>query len=121
MTGMQIDTDAFVAQFRQAVDLRLRQAEQGMAAFGELVLADAFEDTPMEIGDLRRSGMSETVRDDQAITTAVGFGTGSAAPYAIVQHERTDYRHKVGRAKYLELAVMAWRTRLQSVVARFMR
>ena len=38
----------------------------------------------------------------KTVTCVISFGAGGAEDYAIVQHERLDYFHTVGQAKYLE-------------------
>lgn len=53
-------------------------------------------------GTLRASGrVSEPVRDGVNISVILSFG-GPAIPYAVVQHERLDFFHTTGQAKYLE-------------------
>lgn len=57
---------------------------------------------PVDTGVLRGSGFVNfpTVTP---VGASVEFGYGGAASaYAIVQHERLDYHHTVGQAKYLQ-------------------
>lgn len=62
----------------------------------ENVLTEAMDEAPKDSGDLRRS---KTVSVDQATHKVYGsFST----PYAVIQHENIEYRHEVGKAKYLE-------------------
>ena len=53
-------------------------------------------------GTLRASGMvSEPLRIGRQIRVVLSFG-GAAKDYAIVQHERLDFFHTTGQAKYLQ-------------------
>lgn len=110
--------------------------EGGLFEFGSLVEGDAKVLTPVLTGNLRASGytitptlenLSETsdvdpasralaVRTAEQITAVVGFG-GPAQVYALIQHERTDFHHTVGQAKYLETAVQARAATLPEVLA----
>ena len=59
--------------------------------------------TPVDTGTLRGSGHVQTPRvGGTTLSITLGFG-GAASGYALVQHERTDLRHR-GRqqAKFLE-------------------
>jgi hypothetical protein len=87
---------------------------------GEAILTEAIDETPMESGTLRRSGVvtvgslpdsgqvyqaalanqpilfEESLGKDEVVF--ISFNT----PYARIQHEALGYRHKHGKAKYLE-------------------
>lgn len=53
-------------------------------------------------GTLRASGtVHEPVRNGKNISVTLSYG-GAAIDYAVVQHERLDYIHTTGQAKYLE-------------------
>ena len=65
---------------------------------------DARRRTPFKTGALRRSIYVVRPRIGNA-TTEIGY----SAPYAIFVHERTELRHSVGQAKFLEVAVNASR------------
>jgi hypothetical protein len=113
------------ALFRLAgPDLRLA-VEQGLFQAGSVIEGDAKELVPVDTGNLRDSGFTITsslemtgptaeidpesrasVESDNpsVISAVVGFG-GPAQEYAIVQHERLDFHHRIGQAKYLETAV----------------
>lgn len=105
-------------------ELRLA-VEQGLFEIGAVMEGDAKELVPVDTGNLRDSGFTITtslehlgpssevsgeaqalVEEGGTINAVVGFG-GPSAEYAIVQHERTDYHHRIGQAKYLETAVNA--------------
>lgn len=61
--------------------------------------------TPVDQGTLRASGHVQTPKvTRQRATVTLGYG-GAASAYALVQHERVDYTHTVGQAKFLEQPV----------------
>lgn len=64
---------------------------------------------PLDTGHLRESGSTELIDDGDRIGATVGFNAtakNGKQSYALVQHERTDYRHPLGgEAKYLETAL----------------
>src|SRR5512139_1523799 len=63
----------------------------------ERILADSREEVPVDTGALRSSAHAERTHDG----AIAGYG-GTAIPYALRQHEELNYRHTVGKAKYLE-------------------
>lgn len=70
---------------------------RGLQLSTELLLGEAVKIVPLEEGTLQHSGKAAV--DEESLTGIVSFGT----PYAVVQHERLDFRHANGRqAKYLE-------------------
>lgn len=55
-----------------------------------------------DTGNLRASGtVHKPTRSGRVISVTMSYG-GLAEDYAIVQHERLDYFHRVGEAKFLE-------------------
>jgi hypothetical protein len=70
---------------------------------GERLRALAIPRTPKDIGILRQSAfvLPRKTPNGQAVT--VGYGGGASA-YAEIQHERTDFKHTEGEAKFLEKA-----------------
>ena len=57
---------------------------------------------PVKLSALKTSGHVEPAeRTARLVKVRMVYG-GVSAPYAIIQHERLDYKHKVGEAKYLE-------------------
>lgn len=96
--------------------------EDGVFEDAELIAGKAKELCPVDFGTLRASGYAITehfvapgkgaepsqelldAENENVVTAVIGFG-GPAIPYALVQHERTDFHHKVGQAKYLETAL----------------
>ena len=73
---------------------------------------------PVDTGVLRATGHVELPeRTATGINVELGFG-GPAVIYAAVQHERLDYHHPVGQAKYLEGPV---RNNIRNFTARIIR
>lgn len=66
------------------------------------IMRDSKAEAPVDTGVLRGSG---TVKNPEMSASGVmvefGYG-GAASDYAWIQHERLDYAHSVGNAKYLE-------------------
>lgn len=69
----------------------------------QIMFAESQRRVPVKNGDLRRSGMIlPPVTSGNYITIEMGYG-GAASAYALIQHERQDFRHKEGKTwKYLE-------------------
>jgi len=122
MTGMK---ELNAALFRLSGPELQLAVEQGLFQVGSEIEGDAKELVPVDTGSLRDSGFTITrslealgpraevdpgtradvePENESLITAVVGFG-GPAQEYAIVQHERLDFHHRVGQAKYLETAV----------------
>mgnify|MGYP000935691953 CR=1 FL=1 len=79
--------------------------KRALTTEAEKVMAIAKRLTPVDTGALRASGhVQRPVVDKNKIEVTLGFG-GSAASYAIFVHERTELRHTVGQAKFLEQPV----------------
>lgn len=88
----------------------------GLRAAAEHILQVSNGYVPNEEGTLERSGRATV--DDGAGRAAVSYDT----PYAVVQHERLDYRHSGGRvAKYLERALTGEAQTAADLVAAAMR
>ncbi len=81
---------------------------QALYQEAESIMADAKETyVPVDLGILRASGFVKPPQvDGEAISVTLGFG-GAAKDYAIIQHERLDFKHRVGGAKYLERPLLA--------------
>ena len=69
----------------------------------QLMFAASQRRVPVKDGHLRRSGtILPPITSGNLITIEMGYG-GAASAYALVQHERQDFRHKEGQTwKYLE-------------------
>jgi len=81
----------------------------GLRLIGEEIMTDVKASSPghgvpVETGALRASG---AVEQPQPLAVELSFG-GAAVPYALVQHERLDYHHKVGEARYLVRGLERW-------------
>lgn len=64
--------------------------------------------------DLRRSGRTRVTEEGSEIVGAIGYGT----KYAVIQHERMDYRHRGGQtAKYLERPIGEHEQRGRQILA----
>lgn len=88
-------------------------AVRGLREGSEHLLTTANYTVPLETGDLMRSGLADV--DDQALEAVVSYGSGPAAPYALIQHEDTTLQHDEGRrAKWLELALQEERRKIQN-------
>jgi hypothetical protein len=73
----------------------------------EEVMAESQKIVPVDLGTLKNSKFVEQpVSAGDSVSVTLGYG-GEASDYAIVQHERLDFHHEVGEAKYLEKPVMA--------------
>ena len=110
---------------RRALDkAQSRQDKAAAAAMYEIqsrVIAEAQLRAPVDLGPLRASGVTlPPVRVGPTTTVIAGFG-GAAAEYAIPQHERLDYSHTVGEAKYLERPFLEMRPKMGAMMAVAMR
>lgn len=80
-------------------------AKQTLFEQGERLRSIAVPLTPLDKGPLRNSAFVNTpVRTSRGFKVVVGYG-GAAAAYAVPQHERLDFKHTEGEAKFLEKAV----------------
>lgn len=91
---------------REAGPRATRALTASLFAEGQRVMGEAKKLAPVDTGTLRASGtvLPPHIEGDGRIVVTLGFG-GAAKTYALIQHERLDYRHKVGQAKYLETAM----------------
>lgn len=79
-------------------------AAAALNEIAEATMTDAKERTPVDTGRLRASGKVEHAKPLALvgnIQATLTFGT----EYAVYVHERTQLRHAVGEAKFLERAV----------------
>lgn len=61
---------------------------------------------PVDHGPLKTSGHVQLPQmESSGPLIVLGYG-GPAVKYAVVQHERLTYKHKVGQAKYLEIPAL---------------
>lgn len=96
-----------------AVERELKQgAARGLLLAAEHVLGEAQQVVPLDESPLMQSGTASV--DEASLTGMVSYDT----PYAVVQHERLDYRHAPGRtAKYLERPLNEARTEVAAIIA----
>lgn len=59
-------------------------------------------------GALRSTGRVEGPSEGKRPQVTLSFG-GPAAKYALAQHERLDYKHNLGEARYLVRGLERWR------------
>lgn len=65
------------------------------------IITESKKEVPVDTGVLRASGVVFMPSfSDTGVVVELGYG-GAAKAYALVQHERTDYNHRVGKAHYL--------------------
>jgi hypothetical protein len=90
---------------KQAANLSPKAMGAGLYAAGNDIMRLSKRLVPVDLGTLKGSGyvtLPDTSGDSAEIE--VGYG-GPAASYAVEQHERTEFSHPVGQAKYLQDAV----------------
>jgi hypothetical protein len=111
---MATDLKKFIGGLKIAGDAQIAAARQALDEFGEHVLGDAQQLAPVggglyspndpAPGTLKASGTTEpAVVSGNRIKKEIGFNT----VYAAVQHERIEFNHDQGEAKYLENAIRA--------------
>ena len=76
-------------------------AKAALSEEAERVMTASKGEVPVDTGNLRGTGhVAPPVVRARAVFVQAAYG-GPAAPYALDQHERLDYRHPVGKAHYL--------------------
>lgn len=88
----------------------------------ELIMTDSKDNyVPVDQAVLKNSGhVLEPVIEGTKVLVQMVFG-GLAKAYAVIQHERLDFKHRVGGAKYLELPLLKAATTMGSRLAARMR
>ncbi|MFP3947154.1 MAG: hypothetical protein ACLFWG_00355 [Longimicrobiales bacterium] len=79
------------------------ETASGTRILGEHVVTDVKNarpgrGVPVDRGTLRNTGRVTGPDTDGVVRLTFG---GASAPYAVVQHERTDFSHRLGEARYL--------------------
>lgn len=99
--------DGITADLQRRMRLMPGAAAAGLYTLGNAVMTSAKRRTPVDTGVLRGSGyVMAPVTSGGQTTCKLGFG-GAAKAYALVQHERLDFKHpNGGEAKYLENAII---------------
>jgi hypothetical protein len=91
-----------------------------LAVEAEHIMADSLRQVPVDTGVLRGSAtVGQPVFRGGVASIDMGYG-GAAKAYAWVQHERTDYRHSHGKAKFLEDPFMAHASHFLEALGPFM-
>lgn len=89
---------------------------RGLSLAAEHILGVAKAQTPIEEGNLRRSGFT-SVSGKSYLRAAVSFDT----PYAIPVHENMHARHPEGNAKFLENAFNSEVEKAREIIAQEIR
>lgn len=104
---MNIDATKALKQLRGMAVKALDALEDGVREEAEKILTKSKQTTPVHDGYLRASGtVYPPKRSGTTVTVELGYG-GVASDYALIQHEREDFHHDIGTAKYLERPVDA--------------
>lgn len=111
-----------VQQLIAALEKRVAIAPEVMAGAiyveAERIMSDSRELVPVDDGTLRGSGIVQTP-EMTGTGAEVEFGYGGAASeYALIQHERMDFAHRTGQAKYLEQPALEAESGLEGRLAR---
>jgi len=88
---------------------------RGMLAWGEKVMTISRERCPKDTGELSSTGAIETNETKRGLSMRFVYGT----EYAVPQHERLDYEHADGEAKYLENPMFEEAGNLEPMMAKF--
>ena len=84
----------------------------------QIEMTESKRRVPVDTGVLRASGrVAELERKGRHISVTLSYG-GAAEAYAIVQHERLDYFHKHGQAKFLESVLNESRPHMAARIAK---
>ena len=103
------------ANIRRIINENWDDAKKALRQEGNIILNDSVKQTPVEFGDLRRSGTVEEVKETKTVyEIAIGFNT----TYAAAVHENLNAHHPVGKAKYLEDPLMARAPNISKNVAK---
>jgi hypothetical protein len=65
--------------------------------------------------------LEESLKVSKATPGDLESSVYSNSRYAVIQHERLDYQHDDGEAKYLENAVMGAQTQIEAAIAARLR
>lgn len=101
-----------------AVERQMRQAsEAAVQEAAEHLLEESNRTVPIEESTLLKSGEASS----EGLTAQVSYG-GAASAYAVVQHERTKFRHDAGRrSKWLQLTFQERASQVQQWLAMSIR
>jgi hypothetical protein len=96
------DISKLLAGLAKAKIAKLNAAIRAVDIFGEQVIGDAQQLTPVKTGALQASGTTLPAEVNQGkVTKMIGFNTN----YAAAVHERLELHHEIGQAKFLYTAM----------------
>ena len=98
--------DTLQSLFTKALAKGPTTTEIALMQEAQIMFAESQRRVPVLHGTLRRSGIIlPPVTSGNFIEIQMGYG-GAASAYALIQHERQDFKHKDGKTwKYLETPV----------------
>ena len=103
------------ANIQRIIKENWNDAKKALRQEGNIILNDSIKQTPVEFGDLRRSGTVEEVKETKKeYVIAIGYNT----TYAAAVHENLNAHHTVGKAKYLEDPLLARAPKISRSVAK---
>jgi hypothetical protein len=113
------NADEVAAKLRRKLEAALESAGAGLYLGGSLIATESIRRAPIDFGVLRDSHYATIPRlfPGGDVQMEVGVG-GAAKEYAVPQHERLDYQHEEGEAKYLENAIQAKAKQAASMIRR---
>lgn len=76
------------------------KTEKGIEEAMTFILKQSKEEVPVDTGALKKSGKMTKIKNGYEISYKQKSESGYN--YAPIQHENLDYKHKKGKAKYLE-------------------
>jgi len=98
----QFDDETFLNNLKKLRKEYPDRISRGLSLVAESVMTISKTMAPVDLGTLRSSGQVKPVkRENLDFSVELIYG-GAASEYASIQHERLDYFHSVGQAKYLE-------------------
>ena len=113
-----MNAQQIAAQMQKHLNAAKKAAEKALYQAGSIIMTEAKQRAPVDVGTLRNSGYVTLPRRQGGDTfVEAGFG-GAAKAYAVRQHEELAYRHEVGEAKYLENAINAKEQEVRERIAR---
>lgn len=101
-------TQKLINNLKEAGPRGIKAVGAGLYLEGNNIMGDSKKQAPVDIATLKNSGYV-TLPDVSGnnVTVELGFG-GPAKKYAVIQHERTDFKHpEGGKAKYLQDPLMS--------------
>lgn len=94
-------------------------AATGLYLVGNNIMAKSKREVPVKTGLLKASGyVTPPQAQGDRVEVELGYGGNGSRDYAVIQHERMDYRHpNGGKAKFLQDPVDAARGTFSADVA----